>query len=257
MSRSITRPFGSIVLATLATGVGAALAAAQLVHVGLPVVDPQPLSGDISAVGQHAGWNLEASVDANRAQSVYVGWTTVSSQPLLNGDHGASAGTSAVAVDGINVQVGALIGAVRTELGSVLGFERSMVGFALNTTNATTQRALAIVSNIESSALAAVVSVEHAAISTAVGTTNSALILAMGTANKAVALATTGTSVNAGLMGQSQSASTDRLNTGGTGVHTSGMAPSGVGVAISGGAVSAAAGAAGTSAGASISLPRR
>jgi len=251
MSRSITRPFGSIVLATLGIGVGAALAA----NVSLPRVDPQPFSGDIYAVQQHAGWNLEATVDPNQPQSVYVGWTTVANS--LTNNHDVAAGTQAVAVDGINVQVGALIGAVRAELGSVLGFERSTVGFALNTVNATTHNALAIVSNTERLALSAVVNVERAAISTAIGTTNSALSIATRTANSAVALATSGTSVNAGLMGQSQSASTDRLNTSGTGAHTSGMAPSGVAVAISGSAVSAAAGAAGTGAGASISLPRR
>lgn len=240
MSRSITRPLGSIVLATLGIGVGAALAA----NVSLPRVDPQPFSGDVYAVQQHAGWNLEATVDPNQAQSAYVGWTTAVNS--LQGNHDVEAGTQAVVVDGINVQVAELISAITASVDSVVGFT---VNTALHTVNATTRSALQIVSNTESLAINTT--------KLALNTTNRALTITTGVANNAVALATNGISVNAALMGLSQSASTNRLNTGGTGAQTSGMADSGVGAAISSGSVSAAAGAAGMGAGASISLPRR
>lgn len=224
MSKSVVSPLGSIVLATLATAVGAAVAAAQLGHVTAPsvaAIDPQPFTGDVSAVGQHAGWILEASVDPGSSQAAYVGWTTVSSQPLLNGDHGATAGTAGVSVDGISVQVEPLIGAVRAELGSVLAFEQRTVGYALDTTGSVAAHALVITTSV---------------------------------AHNAVSLATGPIGVNAAVMGQSAST---RRDSSGVGTQTSGMAPSGVVVGLSSGSANAAAGAAGIGASATVHLPLR
>jgi hypothetical protein len=239
MSKSVVSPLGSIVLATMATAVGAAVAAAQLGHVTTPsvaAIDPQPLTGDVSALGQHAGWILEASVDPNQQQPAYVGWTTVSSQPLLNGDHGASAGTAGVTVDGVSVQVDPLIGAVRAELGSVLAFEQRTLRYALDTTGSVAGHALAITTSLA-----------HNAIVLSTG-------IAGGAANSAVTLATGPIGANAAAMGQSASTYRDSS---GAGTQTSGMAPSGVAVGLSSGSASAAAGAAGMGASATVHPPLR
>ena len=242
MSKSVVSPLGSIVLATMATAVGAAVAAAQLGHVATPsvaAIDPQPFTGDVSALGQHAGWILEASVDPNQQQPVYVGWTTVSSQSLLNGDHGAAAGTAGVTVDGISVLVEPLIGAVRAELGSVLAFEQRTLRYALDTTGSVAGHALAITT-----------SVAHNAIVLSTGIAGGAV----GLAGSTVTFATGPISANAAVMGQSASTQRDSA---GIGTQTSGMAPSGVTVGLSSGSASAAAGAAGTGASATVHLPLR
>ena len=257
MSKSVVSPLGSIVLATMATAVGAAVAAAQLGHVTTPsvaAIDPQPFTGDVSALGQHAGWILEASVDPNSQQAAYVGWTTISSQPLLNGDHGASAGTAGVAVDGISLQVEPLIGAVRAELGSVLAFEQRTLAYALDTTGSVVGHTVAMTTSVAHNAIVLSTGIAGGAVATAARAVNSTTSLAIGVANNAVTLATGPISANAALMGQS--ASTQRDSTG-VGTQTSGMAPSGAAVGLSSGSANAAAGAAGIGASATVHLPLR
>lgn len=223
MFKGVRAPLGSIVLATVATGAGVALAAVHLPQVNRPaaVVQPQPVQGDVSALGQRAGWNADASVDSRQATPAYVGVDTTSSQPLLNGEQGATAGLGGVSVDGVSVELTPLFTLVHNELIAVLNLEHRTV----------------------SSAITLAQNVAHGALSTATSATHTA-----------ITLATQPIAADAGMAGQSASVNRDGT-TAGTG--TSGVSPTAIGVAINGGAVSADAAAAGAGIGGSVHLPLR
>jgi hypothetical protein len=229
MFRIVRTLFGSIVVATVATGAGVALAAVQ----------PQPVQGDVSALGQRAGWSIEASVDARQATPVYVGVDTTSSQPLLNGEHGASAGLADVSVDGVNVELTPLFTHVINDVNAVLELEHRTLNRAVSTVNG---------------AITTVGAVERSTLQLAGNVADVALHTAGSVAGGAVSLATAPIAVDAGMAGQSASANRNGTT---AGTSTSGASSTDAGVAIGGGAASADAAAAGVGIGATVHLPLR